>query len=99
MSKITNILKTAQINKNNTDKGNNVILIKGYCDNDYGNSLIDKRSISGYIFSLILEKDLNIIKTNIKSFISQLQKTIILLIKKTEYIILKKCNLKNYIFL
>jgi hypothetical protein len=70
------------------------LLIKGYSDSDYANDLINRKSTSGYIYSL----STNIGYNNIISWNSQLQKTVTLSSCEAEYIALKE-SLKECIYL
>jgi hypothetical protein len=80
--------------------GNN-LYIKGYCDSDWANDINNRRSTTGYIFSL--SNDLGL--TNPISWNSQLQKTVALSSCEAEYMALKEAtkeaiylnNMLNYI--
>lgn len=75
--------------------------LKGYCDSDWANDLEQRRSTSGYIFSLSSDLGPN----NPISWSSQLQKTIALSSCEAEYMALKEAtkeaiylsNIFNYI--
>lgn len=74
-------------------QGDNLIL-KGYCDSDWGNDLDLRRSTSGYLFSLSSDIGIN----NPLSWNSQLQKTIALSSCEAEYMALKEAT-KEAIYL
>jgi hypothetical protein len=61
------------------------LYIKGYCDSDWGNDLDQRKSTSGYLFSLSSDLGIN----NPISWNSQLQKTIALSSCEAEYMALK----------
>ena len=61
------------------------LFIKGYCDSDWANDLDQRKSTSGYIFSLSSDLGIN----NPISWNSQLQKTIALSSCEAEYMALK----------
>jgi hypothetical protein len=91
-------------------KGKNLIL-KGYCDSDWGSDLDKRKSTSGYVF-LLSNTDINIedynnknlvqpiipINNNIISWCSTLQKIIALSSCEAEYISLKEA-IKEAIYL
>jgi hypothetical protein len=72
----------------------NDLFIKGYSDSDWGNDLDQRRSTSGYIFSLSGDIGIN----NPISWNSQLQKTIALSSCEAEYMALKEA-IKEAIYL
>jgi hypothetical protein len=73
--------------------GNN-LYIKGYCDSDWANDINNRRSTTGYIFSL--SGDLGL--TNPISWNSQLQKSVALSSCEAEYMALKEAT-KEAIYL
>jgi hypothetical protein len=87
------LLATPKIGVIYNCQGNDLFL-KGYCDADWGNDLDQRRSTSGYIFSL----SPNIGQNNPISWNSQLQKTVALSSCEAEYMALKDAT-KEAIYL